>query len=301
MSFGHSTADMHCIMNFTEAEELYNRLDPIRGYSKEREGVPMQTNRTNWKNKYLRKLDNDTYAVVHHYTNVITFNRDGNIQFDLGYNSPTTREYVDAIGYWNFSVNQRDNEQVFSFGVSSLCSRQEAQATRASEEAAPYHCEFLMHEGAFTMRRVKTGWQIDADDIMKAQKRTVDRKKSKVIRASFAALTDVATFFIQSPMSLDVYHELRRKSSNYFNVYNFVRNWKSGYTDIETIIAEVIAAYHEQADYNHKTLDRGEVFFDFTKMKREIYEAAYDRDSAYKYATLPWGVLPRSLKTVRFI
>ena len=97
MSFSIDTYRLPRIRCFQDAEVYYNNTQAIRGQDKSSAGVPLRSDRKNWRTTSLRKLNNGGYALRLYYTDVVVYHSDGSVTLDVSYKSRSTNEFASAL------------------------------------------------------------------------------------------------------------------------------------------------------------------------------------------------------------
>lgn len=92
--FSISTQDIWRVDNFLHAERIFAKRKPWRGGDPN--VVPIERFGRRAKHKTLVRLNNDTYAARLYDTNLVTYHRDGRVEFRT-YDSQSSMKFIDAV------------------------------------------------------------------------------------------------------------------------------------------------------------------------------------------------------------
>jgi hypothetical protein len=194
---------MVSVHSFQKAEEYYNKTKPVRGCDKNLHGVPLRSDRRNWRNMYLRKVkagDDYAYACRLYRTDVVTFYRDGAIMVDTSYNSQSTNRFAEYFA------------PVLAYHYAGY------PVIRAYTHDSTYDSGFIVCTKPITLRHSLTSlgmttYTIDTSDTPKMVVPFRKRKEAGIVRNKLAPLVAyINTMQSLGPISIEAYKAMKYDS-----------------------------------------------------------------------------------------
>jgi hypothetical protein len=297
MAFGVSTNNTAGLRNFAQAEHYFNTTAEIRGTNKLSVGVPLQSNRKDWRHKALVKIDDNTYAARLYETNVVTWHRNGEITIDMSYGSQSTNTFANYfIGKAGHAMWLGTEHRQCGIRATHLSEdivrrmREEGNETSGTD-----WCEFLIHGKEVSVWFDSQG-KTYITPLADAYKKYVDKSKAHDVRKKFNGLFDYLKIFTAFPLEQFDFMLGDYARENHINgraktkvdiLAKVIAN-----PDDESVWPYFAALYHDNRwAYNSSG---GGYRIDFAKLKdikAELFPRAYTAAGIYSYERLPLGIL----------
>ena len=279
------------LSSYAEAEAHFNNTKPIRGRTKDNDGVPLRCDRRYHQSYRLLKLNNPTdqtakpaYAARLYRTDVVTFFHDGSVMLDIGYNSTTTADFASHFLPHGFSCHL--------FAGKCVLSEHRTKQHYVCKQKVGLALNLTTDPLTNTKR-----YEVARSTVPPMYVQKVDKKRGAAARKLVKPLLDYCqTLAALGPISMETFQNMRGDNNG--------PRWGSlvaptlNYLTDDTNFPKLAATFYSSRSYyqgKHYTPDPICVIND-KRAKAEILDAAYRLTDAYYKDLLPYGKVHRKMQ-----